>query len=150
MFWSWAWGWRKRGGENHWEKLSSLKGVWDYEDKCLPLHCIVSLEMKLVLNRAASGLQERGHCEQIDCLRWFDTFWFLLRKISVNPSRREGEGPGQECKRSNPSRSCSPSPNAKVWKSQLFPQDLAPHLCPSWHDIKTSSSLPRHSHHGTG
>lgn len=61
----------------------------------------LSLEMKLFLNSAACLLQECWHCEQIDCLRWFDTFWFLLRKISVNPIRREGEGLSRECKRSN-------------------------------------------------
>lgn len=39
-----------------------------------------------------------------------------------------GEGPEQECKRSDHSPSCSFSPNAKALKFQPFPQELAPHL----------------------
>lgn len=82
---------------------------------------------------------ECGHCEQIDCLRWFDTFWFLLRKISVNPIRKRRRGPEQKGKRSNSFPSCPGSPHAKVLKPLLFPKDLTPHHWPAWHYIKTPS-----------
>lgn len=97
--------------------------------------------MKLFLNSAACLLQECWHCEQIDCLRWFDTFWFLLRKISVNPirKRRRGSWAGNVRDQiTSPSWSCCPQ--AKVFKSQLLPQDPEPHPCLAWHHFKIPSS----------
>ena len=97
--------------------------------------------MKLFLNSAASLLQECGHCEQIDCLRWFDTFWFLLRKISVNPIRKRRRGSWAGNVRDQiTSPSWSRCPQAKVFKSQPLPQDPEPHPCPAWHHFKIPSS----------